>query len=84
MELLEDPSQLPDPGPTVKKVLVSVYKDGTEKYKKLFSVNSASQLLQVCHPEFSHTMDLQRFLHYNSDFKDYIDCNSSIDIKDYE
>lgn len=81
MEVLEDPSQLPDPGPTVKKVLVSVYKDGTEKYKKVFSVNNASQLLQASHSEFSHTVE---FLHYNSDFKDYIDCDSSIDIKDYD
>ena len=85
MELLgKDPSQPPDPGPTVKKVLVTIYKDGTEKCKKVFSVFSASQLLQACHTEFSHPVELERFLQYNSDFKDYIDCDSSIEIKDYD
>lgn len=65
-------------------MLVSVYLYGTEKCKKVFSVCSASQLLQACHSEFSHPVELQRFLHYNSDFKDYIDCDSSVDLKDYD
>lgn len=85
MELSEDdPSPPPDPGPLAKTVLVSIYKDGTETCKKLFSVNNASQLLQACHSEFSHPVQLERFLQYNNDFKDYIDCDTSTDVNDYD
>lgn len=85
MDLQENvPSQLQNPGPAVKNVLVSLYLDGTEKCKKVFSVSSALALLQACHSEFSHPVELHRLLHYNSDFKDYIDCDSSIDFKDYD
>lgn len=76
--------ELQDPGPAVKQVLVSLYLDGTEKCKKVFSVCSASALLQACYSEFSHQVELHRLLHYNSDFKDYIDCDSSIEFKDFD
>ncbi|XP_039635019.1 uncharacterized protein LOC120545095 [Perca fluviatilis] len=74
----------PDPGPLAKRVLVAIYKDGTETCKKLFTVADASQLLQACHSEFSHSVQLERFLKYNNDFQDYVDCDTSTDVKDYD
>ena len=60
----------PDPGPLAKTVLVASYKNGTETCKKLFTVANASQLLQACHSEFSHSVQLESFLKYNNDFQD--------------
>lgn len=66
-----------------QRMLVAIYKDGTETCKKLFTVADASQLLQACHSEFSHSVQLERFLKYN-DFQDYVDCDTSTYVKDYD
>ena len=74
----------PDPGPLAKRVVVAIYKDGTETCKKHFTGADASQLLQACHSEFSHLVQLVKFLKYNNEFQDYVDCDTSTDVKDYD
>lgn len=85
MELTEnDPHPPADPGALAKRVHVSIYKDGTEVCKKRFTVNNASQLLQCCYSEFSHPVQLDRFLQHDKDFNDYVDCDTNSDVNEYD
>ncbi|XP_045898861.1 uncharacterized protein LOC123966794 [Micropterus dolomieu] len=83
---LEDPGPLGsfDTGQLTKTVLVSIYKDNTETCKKIFHISDAPQLLTFCYSEFSHPVQLERFLKYNKDFNDYIDCDITTAVQDYD
>lgn len=62
---------------------MTIFKDDTETCKKIFHINDASQLLTVCYTEFSHPVQLERFLKYK-DFNDYIDCHTTTAVQDYD
>ncbi len=88
-----DPSE-DDPGPAApgslvagqqtKSVLVTIYKDNLETSKKIFHICDASQILENCYLEFPQPVQLERFLKYNKDFKEYIDCDSTTTVQDYD
>ncbi len=88
-----DPSE-DDPGPAApgslvagqqtKSVLVTIYKDNLETSKKIFHICVASQILENCYLEFPQPVQLERFLKYNKDFKEYIDCDSTTTVQDYD
>ncbi len=88
-----DPSE-DDPGPAApgslvtgqqtKSVLVTIYKDNLETSKKIFHICDASQILENCYLEFPQPVQLERFLKYNKDFKECIDCDSTTTVQDYD
>nr|XP_055065222.1 uncharacterized protein LOC129447482 [Misgurnus anguillicaudatus] len=67
-----------------KAVLVTIYKDKTETCRKIFHISDASQLLGNCYSEFPDPVKLERFLKYNKDFNDYIDCDITTTVQEYD
>jgi len=52
--------------------------------KSFFYICDASQLLENCYSEFPHPVQLERFMKFNKDFNDYIDCDITTTVQEYD
>ena len=65
------------------KVLVTSFKDEKETCKKILYVNSAMDLVDQSLAQQTGCV-LDRLLKYNTDFMEYIDVDTNVDVKDFD
>ena len=59
-------------GPTT---LVTCFLDGREIWKRVFHVNTAADILETAKLSLTCTAKLDRFLHFNTAFGDFVDID---------
>ncbi len=58
--------------------------DGTEKYKKVYELHNAGELIDASKSQLPPEAVFDRFLKYNADFGEFIDSDRDTDLKELD
>ncbi len=65
---------------TLHRVLASVFIDGKETWRKLFTVGSVGEL--IAKTELSEQVSLNRILRFDTDFQEFIDTDVNAGVRE--
>lgn len=66
------------------RVLATVFIDGKETWRKLFTVGSVGELIDSAKTELSQQVSLDRILRFDKDFQEFIDTDVNAGVRELD
>lgn len=66
------------------RVLATVFIDGKETWRKLFTVGSVRELIASAKTELSQRVSLDRILRFDTDFQEFIDTDVNAGVRELD
>ncbi|XP_051946899.1 uncharacterized protein LOC127618473 isoform X2 [Xyrauchen texanus] len=81
---MEDEGQITFTLTILHRVLATVFIDGKETWRKLFTVGSVGELINSAKTELSQQVSIDRILRFDTDFQEFIDIDVNSEVKELD
>lgn len=81
---MEDHDQITFTLTILHRVLATVFIDGKETWRKLFTVGSVGELINSAKTDLSQQVSIDRILRFDADFQEFIDIDVNSEVKELD